>query len=223
MHWWQEITSLGGLAFTGPIALFIALFLLTGRQPGSALAWCLIFGGAMLAVMATKIAFLGWGFGIRPIQFAGLSGHAARAAAVFPVALYLLFQHERTGLRNGAVGFGLLCAALVAVSRVKVHAHPVSEAALGFAAGVATAGAFLALLQRAPRVRLSPWLVAACIGVLLLRPARDPVDSEKWMAVSAMALSGHDRVYQRWSWQLASAPFTVQCRPPETARGYICS
>ncbi|MGZ3181548.1 MAG: phosphatase PAP2 family protein [Telluria sp.] len=223
MQIWEQITSLGGLSFTAPIALFLALLMATGGHARLAWHWCWLFALAMLAVMATKIAFLGWGIGFREADFAGLSGHAARAAAVFPVALHLLFQNERPALRDGATMFGVLCAAVVSWSRVKVHAHPPSEAWLGFAFGTFAAALFIARMDREDRFRLSPWLVALCIAILLVRPHRDPVDSEKWMAIAAMKLSGHDRTWQRWSWKPARRPYQVRCLPPEQPHGYRCS
>lgn len=220
---WQPITHLGGLAFTGPLALFIVLHLLTGGRARLALTWCLLLGAGLLLVVATKIAFLGWGIGWRAGDFAGMSGHAARAAAVFPVALFLLFQGERPRALNAGVGLGMLLAALVAVSRVQVHAHPPSEAALGFATGTVVAALFIARAQRQAPVPLRAALVLVCVAVLAASPRREPVDAEKWIALAALELSGHDRTYQRWSWQLARHPFQVHCPPGETAHGPVCS
>jgi membrane-associated phospholipid phosphatase len=220
---WQPISHLGALAFTGPLALFIVLHLLAGGRARLALAWCALLGAGLALVVATKIAFLGWGIGWRAGDFAGMSGHAARAAAVFPVALFLLFQGERAGARTAGVVLGMLVAALVALARVQVHAHPPSEAALGFAAGIGVAALFIARAERAAPVPLRPALVLVCVAVLAASPRREPVDAEKWIALAAMHLSGHDRTFQRWSWQLARHPWQVHCPPGETARGLVCS
>jgi hypothetical protein len=76
-----------------PAALIITIWLLTGRLWHLAALWCLLFGIAMLAVVATKIAFLGWGIGSEALDFTGISGHAARATAIFPVLFYLGLQN----------------------------------------------------------------------------------------------------------------------------------
>lgn len=223
MLYWQQISSLGGLSFTGTIALVICLLMATGGRARLAAEWCLLFGAAMLAVVATKVAFMGWGLGFREAGFAGMSGHAARAAATFPVAFFLLFQNERARAQNFGVMLGVLAAAVVAYSRIQVHAHPPSEAWTGFSAGLAAATAFIARAAKQPPVRLRPVLIGICLLILLVRPAQEPVDSEKWIAVAAMKLSGHDRVYQRWSWKPARRPFQVRCRPGEIAHGYRCA
>jgi hypothetical protein len=96
---WYQITVLGGLNVTALGALAIAVWLGAARCWRLALAWCLLFGAAMLLTVASQVVFLGWGIGIQSIDFAGFSGHATRAAAVFPVAFFLLLEGEDRRLR----------------------------------------------------------------------------------------------------------------------------
>jgi hypothetical protein len=188
-----------------------------------ALFWCVVFASAMVVVVASKVAFLGWGIGVRAWDFAGFSGHATRAAAVFPVVCFLLFQDSgKKRVLNTAVLAGMALGALASWSRYEVRAHSVSESLLGFALGTAAALLFIDRALHEPRIRLRLVLLALCAGLLLVKPEREPVDTEKWITVLAMELAGHDRPYQRWSWKPKRQPYTVRCRPPEVARGYAC-
>jgi hypothetical protein len=101
MLWWSHLSALGGLNVTALLAVAIAAWLVGARCWRLALAWCLLFGAALLVAAASQMAFLGWGIGVRALSFTGFSGHAAtRAAAVFPGRLYLLL--ERRGAARGA-------------------------------------------------------------------------------------------------------------------------
>lgn len=223
MEFWQHITALGGLSFTGPLALLIAVLMAARGRVELALFWCVVFGAAMVAVVASKVAFLGWGIGIRQWGMAGISGHAARAAAIFPVVCFLLFQDTgKKRVLNAAVMAGVVLGALASWSRVEVRAHTVSEAVFGFVLGTAVALIFIRHALHEPRIQLRVILLALCASLLVLMPEREPVDTEKWMTVLAMKLAGHDRPYQRWSWQPKRTPYTVRCRPGEVARGYAC-
>jgi membrane-associated phospholipid phosphatase len=131
MLWWSHLSALGGLNVTALLAVGVAAWLVGARCWRLALVWCAVFGGAMLVAAASQVAFIGWGIGIRALSFTGFSGHAARAAAVFPVALFLLAERGSPRLRRGAVAVGGLLAVAVALARVQVGAHSASEALSG--------------------------------------------------------------------------------------------
>ena len=65
-------------------ALFIVLML---RKTSRLLAWqwSLLFGITGAIVCASKLAFMGWGLGIRELDYTGFSGHSALSA---PSGLY---------------------------------------------------------------------------------------------------------------------------------------
>src|SRR3712207_5573099 len=108
MVWWSHLSALGGLNVTALLALFIAAWLVAARCWRLALAWCLLFGAALALAAGSQMAFIGWGIGIRPLEFTGFSGHATRAAAVFPAALFLLVEREDGRVRRIAVALGVL-------------------------------------------------------------------------------------------------------------------
>src|SRR5215217_2554483 len=88
---WMALSALGSMSVTGPLCIAVAVWLLAGRTWRLSLSWCMLFGIGLLLVAITKIAYYGWGIGIPQWKFAGLSGHAMRACAVYPVVLYLMF------------------------------------------------------------------------------------------------------------------------------------
>src|ERR1700712_714311 len=82
MIWWQFTSSLGGSQLTMPVALAITLWLCATLRWRLMAEWCGFFGVVLCLVVLSKQAFLGWGIGLRGIDFVGFSGHATRAAAV---------------------------------------------------------------------------------------------------------------------------------------------
>lgn len=221
---WQAITALGGLTPTTALALLAAVLLAARGQARLAFAWCGVFGLAMLAVAASKIAFYGWGIGSQALGFAGFSGHAARAAAVYPVLAALLAgQAGSTRMLRAAVGAALALAALVAASRVVLGGHWAAEAALGFSLGTLAACAFIRLARGVPALPLPPLLIALFGAVLLLAPAREPINAERWMMVLGVQLSGHDRPYMRWSFRPAVKPWKRPCTLSDVLAERPCS
>jgi membrane-associated phospholipid phosphatase len=201
--WWEYLSLIGSVAVTGPVGIAIAVWLLLGKSWRLSLAWCLLFCGGMAVVMATKIAFYGWGIGVAAVDFAGFSGHAMRAAAVYPVAFYLCLRGvgPRAGYRAAAVG--VLLAVLISVSRVVVQAHSVSEALTGFLLGLAVAGLFIWYVSTEGHLAVSRVLVAMCMPILLIMPLHgDAIHAERWIAQIAMLLSGHDRPFSRQQWRV---------------------
>ena len=82
---WIKFTSYGDTMVMIPAAFIILVWLTVGRAWRMAIWWCLLLIAGLVLVAATKIAFVGWGVGIRSIDFTGISGHAMRATAVLPV------------------------------------------------------------------------------------------------------------------------------------------
>jgi membrane-associated phospholipid phosphatase len=241
MVWWSHLSALGGLNVTALLALAIAAWLVGARCWRLALAWCLLFGAALLVAAASQMAFLGWGIGVRALAFTGFSGHATRAAAVFPVALFLLL--ERRGLRRedrrqpprtdgpdrrergwlrAAVLAGAVLAVAVAVARVKVGAHSPSEAAAGCLLGLTCAGLFIARTRAAADRSPQPLLLGVLAAAVLL-PHADPVNSHQWLTAAALKLSGSDRVWLRDGWQPAQGPYVPPCAQNRLRFDILCT
>jgi membrane-associated phospholipid phosphatase len=200
---WHLTTILGGVGLTAPLAVAILLWLAAAHCRRLALLWSVLLGAVIVLVMASKLAFLGWGIGIEALNFTGFSGHAARAAAIYPVAAYLLLFDRRRLWQNAGVLSGMLVALAVAVSRVRLGAHPPSEAAAGFALGLVAALLFVARVRASRSFHPVPRIVALSMVILLFQPLLEPVRSEQWMTALALKLSGHDRPYERATWRQA--------------------
>jgi len=219
---WSHLSALGGLNVTALLALVIAAWLVAARCWRLACAWCLLFGAALCVAATSQMAFLGWGVGIQAVEFTGFSGHATRAAAVFPVALFLLVEREGTRVRNIAAGLGVLLGVAVALARVKVGAHSTSEALAGCALGLLTAGLFMARARASRRFSPQPLLLGLLAATVLL-PRADPLNSHQWLTAAALKLSGRDRVYLRRDWQPAQGPYVPPCAPDRVRFEYLCT
>jgi membrane-associated phospholipid phosphatase len=195
---WTALSALGSMSVTGPLGIAVAVWLLAGRTWRLSLSWCLLFGIGMLLVVATKVAWYGWGIGIPEWKFAGLSGHAMRACAVYPVVFYLMFLKARPAVRHAALAVGVLLAGLISLSRVPVFAHSMSEVLLGGAVGLAVAAAFIATARSEQPAVVGRILVALCLPLVAVMPFTKPVPAEQWVREVAMHLSGNEPVQYKW-------------------------
>ncbi|MYN45544.1 phosphatase PAP2 family protein [Pseudoduganella sp. FT93W] len=207
MMWWHGLSMVGSLAVTAPIGVAIAIWLVAGRSWHLTAAWCALFGAGMALVVATKVAFMGWGMGVKAVEFAGFSGHAMRAAAVFPVAFFLLVRNRTLPWRVAATVAGVALAVLIAISRVYVEAHSVSEAVTGCILGLLVAASFIWYASVQQHMVMSRWLLLMCLPIVLIAPRVEPVPAEQWIAQLAMHLSGRDQTYTRAIWR---KPKTLQ-------------
>jgi hypothetical protein len=216
-HLWFSITRLGGAGLTLPLALTIALWLVLGYTWRLALGWLAIIGGAAAVVMLTKIAFLGWGVGVREWDFTGVSGHAMLSTAVYPVAFFPALRPESAGVRPLGVVCGLAAGLVVGLSRVVLVAHSPSEAVAGCAIGALAAALFIWWAWDARPGKLSA--VAVAVSLLMLTVALHDVrvPTQHWITHIALHLSGRDRPFIRARWKAAhDAPRPVTPRTPVT-------
>lgn len=178
-------------------AAAIVLWLLAGRAWRMALWWCCLFGLGLVIVIATKIAFIGWGIGIGALNFVGISGHSMRATAVFPVLFYLVLQKSPAPVKTSGVLLGLALGALIGVARVVLDAHSVSDAVSGWLLGGAVSVGFIRISKRLPKPLLNLRLVGLSLLVLLPMSYAEPVPTNRWMNAMALYLSGHAKPYVR--------------------------
>lgn len=224
---WNHISMLGDFALTSVVALTIACALLLAR-PASwrvAIWWCVLYFAVLALAAGSQIAFLGWGVGVQGLSFAGLSGHASRAAAVFPVAFFLTSKRQRRCLQGLSALIGMLAAALVAASRVAIGAHSLSEACSGYVLGTAGALATMACI-RTWRGNFLPIAMVA-LGMAALFSGTDAVVTtesvtHQWLTGIALNLSGHDRVYSRDDWKPAAIPYGPPCEKSSVRFKYLC-
>lgn len=201
LHLWFSITRLGGAGLTLPLAIAIALWLAIGYSRRFALGWLVIVGAAAGLVTLTKIAFLGWGVGIREWDFTGVSGHAMLSTAVYPVAFFLTLLPARRSIRLAGVACGLAAGLAVGLSRVVLSAHSPSEAVAGCIVGALAAVLFVWWAWDAKPSKLSA--VPVAVSLLMLTAAFHDVrvPTQHWITHIALHLSGRERPYIRARWK----------------------
>lgn len=202
MHYWTTITTYGGSAVMMPAAAAFAAWLAVGGAWRMSLWWCGLFGAGLAVVIASKIAFIGWGIGIPALDFTGFSGHAMRAMAVIPVLFFLVLQNTSIATRRIGVLGGILLGALIVLSRVMLEAHSPAEALLGGILGMAVSLGFIALSGTLEKPLLNRALIAATFIGLIGMSYVEPIPSQSVLIKVALALSGHDEPYTRAGWKL---------------------
>lgn len=200
---WYSITALGSFTVMAPAAMIITAWLIMSRAWRLVLWWILFFVGGMILVVATKIAFIGWGIGIRSLDFTGFSGHVMRATSIVPIFMYMLLQKTQPNIRTMGVVLGLLFGVVIAISRLEVHAHSISEVVSGWLLGAAISLGFIRFLSLGNKIEVQPWLILFSLFALMVTPYAEPVPTQRWITYAALQLSGHDRPYIRVTWQLA--------------------
>ena len=200
-HLWYSITSLGGAGMTLPLAFAIALWLAVGYTWRMAAGWLLLLGAAIGLVTVTKLAFLGWGVGVRELDFTGVSGHAMLSTAVYPVALFLILLRTHPSVRVLGVLLGLAAGMAVGLSRVVLSAHSPSEAITGCLVGALAALLFVRMAWKAQPEHLSAFPVAVSLMVLAVLMHGVHVPTQRWVTHIALKVSGHERPFIRAKWK----------------------
>lgn len=200
---WFALTGFGGVAVTIPVALAIAAWLAAGMRFRSAVEWLVLLGAAASLTVLTKIAFLGWGVGIRPIDFTGISGHAVLATLVYPVVISVVLVNTRVFYRRAGFLIGLAFGFAIGASRVAVRAHSISEIVVGCALGALIACIFVSRLEARPaptEPSPHPILVALSLVALIGSLHGLHVPTQRWVTSIALDLSGHERPFIRARW-----------------------
>lgn len=196
---WRSFTWLGDSGLMLPVALLIALWLAASRRtwPTAAL-WVLVFGLGSSVILASKLAFLGWGIGSARFNFTGFSGHTAISASVWPVALWLVSSRAPHWQRVALVLLGWALAAAIGLSRLALMAHSVSEVAAGLLLGIAVSATFLVLQHRRAHPRLWwPGVVVSFLLPLLVQTPGAPAPTQTLLEQIAVQLAGIERPYTR--------------------------
>jgi membrane-associated phospholipid phosphatase len=196
---WVDVTRLGESGLLMPIGALLFLWFLFASSR-VALVWTIAFGLGVVIVIASKIAFIGWGIGIRPLDFTGFSGHTMLAAAIYPSVGWFSVPSHRPRVRVAVTTIGFLFAALVGVSRLEVRAHSSSEVVAGFVLGASVAVTLIGVCGRRP-IRVIPiWPLAVAFVAFNLIGIGKYAPSHQIIAKLALAASGHDQPYRRAQW-----------------------
>ena len=194
---WQVLTHMGSASLLLPITVLMVLGFWVSGQRRLVWAWIPALGVAAFLTLVSKLLYMGWGIGIARLNFTGVSGHALLASSVLPLLAGALCGTwlPRRAWRGAALG---LCMAIgVAVSRVVVGAHSVSEVTIAWFMGLAVTLWAMPHLAAGmlPHglVRLAPWvlLLALHTGSATYLP------SHSWEVRLALWLSGHSQPFER--------------------------
>lgn len=192
------------------VALLIIVAVRSGTLSAkAALRWACAIAVTASIVLLSKLAFMGWGIGSAPLDFTGFSGHAAMSAAIYPPLLVVLGSGRKLS-RGGLVLAGLAWAALIAASRVALHAHSPSEVVSGFAlGGAATAFTMTGWSPASRSLVILRWLAPAALAVAVLQFTAPHLNTHRMVEATAKMLSGRDKVYTR-KWLRARSPSPAQ-------------
>lgn len=196
---WDAFTWLGDSSLLLPAALWVAVWLSVARRTWpAALWWVLLFGVGSSLVLASKLAFMGWGIGSARFDFTGFSGHTALSASVWPVALWLLASRWGHAPRVAMACVGWALALGIGLSRLVLQAHSISEVLAGYLLGFGVSFTFLALQHGRPSPQVHWPLVAVSLALPLtfLRPGA-PAPTQHLLERVAVRLSGADRPFTR--------------------------
>ena len=201
---WTAITNLGDAAVMIPAVGAIGLWLCWLRAWGLAARWFLLVGLAVGAVVATKLAFLGWGIGSEALDFTGISGHSTLATSVMPILAALLASTGPRGARLAAMSAGYALGVLIAASRAVLHFHSLSEIAAGCIVGGLVVLLLASRIGALPAPRYASILpLATALMVIMLCADGDRAPSDHLLRQAAMELSGTGRCYSREDWRRA--------------------
>ncbi|HDS1086630.1 phosphatase PAP2 family protein [Stenotrophomonas maltophilia] len=199
MNWmsdvWRTLSALGDSRWLLPMALVL---LITLPRADARLKWRWLLAIAVTAgvTLASKLAFMGWGIGIKSVHFTGFSGHAAMSSVIYPVVGALLAGTSKLPRRIGLV-IGVLLATAIAWSRIPLHAHSLSEVIAGLMLGLGCST--WAMHTAGPSSR--PNAVAAAAAVLagmVLPLALPDVHTHQLVIALAKLISGRAEIFQHF-------------------------
>ena len=209
MSVWTTLTNFGDSFIMVPVAATVWLLLLAERNWRAAAWWTLLFGCGGLLIAGTKIAFIGWGIGIRALNFTGLSGHTTFSTAIYPVVAYLTLQSLPRHWRLGGAALGMLLAVAVGISRLKLAAHSTPEVLFGLAIGLAVSTSFIRGFKPSSHTPRLSMAAGVCTALLCLFLHGSNAPTQDLITRIALYLAGHDTPYTRerlWGLHLQPAP-----------------
>lgn len=197
---WVAVSLSGHALLMLPLAAALGAAMWFGGARREAGWWFGLLAAALGVTVVTKVAFFGWGIGVAALDFAGFSGHATNAAAIYPVLAAILLQRRPAWARRAAIVAAVGWSMMVAMSRLRLEQHTVSEVVAGLVLGWLVSSAFLHLARRPLPLswRQPAWIAASCAGLLLAaKLAGLPLRPHYLVIDTALALSGNARPYSR--------------------------
>jgi membrane-associated phospholipid phosphatase len=130
------VTDLADQTVILPLITAVLLLLIAVGELRAAAWWAAAMALSLGGTLIAKLVFIPCGHLLPALAVQSPSGHTAAAAAAYSGLMMLAAQATRApGGRYVALGLGAVIVALVAVSRVMLHAHTVEETLVGAAIG----------------------------------------------------------------------------------------
>lgn len=192
---WRTLSALGDSRWLLPMALVL---LITLPSADARLKWRWLLAIAVTAgvTLGSKLAFMGWGIGLKSVHFTGFSGHAAMSSVIYPIVGVLL---AGAGKRARAIGLliSVLLAAAIAWSRIPLHAHSLSEVIAGLMLGLGFSG--WALRAVLPSGRPTALVVAVAMLAGMILPLTLPdLHTHQLVIALAKLISGRAEIFQHF-------------------------
>ncbi len=196
---WLTITHMGAASIMLPMFVVIAAELWLAGEKSDLLAWFLAMTAGVAIVLASKIAFIGWGWGSASLNFTGISGHTMLASSLLPVWMGRLLAGTTPDRRLSFPGvlLGLAIGAVVGGSRLVLGAHSLSEVIAGWLLGLAISLITYKLMKGRSRSRNGAGLAGVFLLLALSPTLAGTLPTHKWEVEVALMLSGHARPYIR--------------------------
>jgi membrane-associated phospholipid phosphatase len=150
-----------------PASLLLFLHLLWRDDAKRAFAFALATGACLTITVALKLAFLIWHVDVFGFRVHSPSGHTSFGATFYGCCAVLAssgISPWRQKIVRLSVGALILA---VALSRVAVDAHSLSEVAIGLVIGIACVALFVSLPKR-PEVSAGLLQIAVCVAVMAI-------------------------------------------------------
>lgn len=187
----ERVWHLGDSDFALPLSAALVAGLAAAGAQAQAVRFGLLFAGVLILVVATKVAWLGWGTGVALLDYKALSGHAAVVSALYPFMAWVVLRPFGTTYAWVAMALCLLLAVGVAFVLVAADEHSSAEVAGGWLAG---ASASIASTLHARRMHTRRGLMAIAIALLvwaLCAWAMQYAHIGYWLIKLALLLSGN--------------------------------
>ncbi|WP_329922446.1 phosphatase PAP2 family protein [Stenotrophomonas geniculata] len=192
---WRTLSALGDSRWLLPMALVL---LITLPRADARLKWRWLLAITVTAgvTLASKLAFMGWGIGIKSVHFTGFSGHAAMSSVIYPVVGVLL---AGPGKRARAIGLaiGVLLAIAIAWSRIPLHAHSLSEVIAGLLLGLGCSTWAMRTAGPSSRPNAVPAAASVLAGMVLPLALPD-VHTHQLVIALAKLISGRAEIFQHF-------------------------
>lgn len=174
VSFWMSVTDFGDAAVGVPIAAIVLLVLVASGWQRGAWAWLIAVAGCASLTVLLKLAFhlaaCGFDTALPTSPVFSPSGHAALSAIVYGGLAALGGRQMPAVARRVLSGVAVLWIAMIASSRVEVHAHTPVEVIAGLAVG---SGALVVLMRmlgpaQSPRARVPVLAITALLSVSLI-------------------------------------------------------